>query len=124
MFSAKEILHWVEKGLVSLPFDKEPQALYNPVTYALSVGGKRLRPMMCLLSYQLFNEHIDDYILMPALGLELFHAFTLAHDDIMDGAEIRRGQATLHHKWSTNTAILSGDVMCIYAYSLIAQSAP
>ncbi|MCL2501891.1 MAG: polyprenyl synthetase family protein [Bacteroidales bacterium] len=124
MFSLKELHSRIEKGLASLPFDKEPQALYHPVAYSISVGGKRIRPTMCLLSHQLFSRHIDDYVLMPALGLELFHAFTLAHDDIMDGADIRRGQATLHRKWNTNTAILSGDVMCIYAYSLMAQSAP
>ena len=124
MYSIEEIHHWVEKGLTSLPLDKEPAALYRPVAYALSAGGKRLRPVMCLLSFQLFNEHIDDHVLMPALGLELFHAFTLAHDDIMDGAEIRRGQPTLHRKWNTNTAILSGDVMCIYASSLMSQCTP
>ena len=124
MYSIEELQHWIDKGLTSLPFNKEPRELYHPVIYALSVGGKRLRPMMCLLSFQLFNEHIDDHVLMPALGLELFHAFTLAHDDIMDGAEIRRGQPTLHLKWNINTAILSGDVMCIYASSLISQCLP
>ncbi|MCL2726910.1 MAG: polyprenyl synthetase family protein, partial [Bacteroidales bacterium] len=94
MFSIKEIVNRIEKELAALPFDNEPQALYQPVAYMMAVGGKRLRPALCLLSYQLFAQEIDDRVLMPALGLELFHAFTLAHDDIMDGADIRRGQPT------------------------------
>jgi len=121
MFSAEEIRGWIEKGLAALPFYTEPQGLDDPVIYMVAVGGKRLRPTLCLLSYNLFKKEIDDNVLMPALGLELFHAFTLAHDDIMDAAEIRRGQPTLHRKWNTNTAILAGDVLCMYAYSLIAQ---
>jgi len=124
MFTTKEIVDRIEKGLAALPFDKEPLALYQPVAYMMAMGGKRLRPTLCLLSYQLFAKEIGDQALMPALGLELFHAFTLAHDDIMDGADIRRGKPTLHHKWNNNTAILSGDVMCIYAYSLMMQCAP
>ena len=123
MFLTKEIVNRIEKGLAALPFDVEPQALYQPVAYIMAVGGKRLRPTICLLSNQLFTDEIDDRALLPALGLELFHAFTLAHDDIMDGADIRRGKPTLHHKWNNNTAILSGDVMCIYAYSLMMQCA-
>jgi len=124
MFSIEEIHCCIEKGLAALPLDKEPQALYQPVAYSISVGGKRLRPVLCLLSYNLFRKHFDNHIIMPSLGLEMFHAFTLAHDDIMDGADLRRGQPTLHNKWSINTAILSGDVMCIYAYSLMALCEP
>ena len=124
MFSIKEISERIEKGLTITPFNKEPHGLYDPVAYMVSVGGKRLRPVLCLLSCNLFTNEIDDNVLMPALGFELFHAFTLAHDDIMDAAEIRRGQPTLHYKWNTNTAILSGDVMCIDAYSLISQCSP
>ena len=124
MFSLEEIHRWIEKGLAALPFDQEPKGLYHPVTYMISVGGKRLRPTVCLLSCNLFSGQMDDRVLMPALGLELFHAFTLAHDDIMDGADIRRRQPTLHRKWNTNTAILSGDVMCIGAYTLISKCAP
>ena len=124
MFSIKEIYERIEKGLSTLPLDKEPQALYQPVVYMMAVGGKRLRPTLCLLSCNLFRDDWDNEVLMPALGLELFHAFTLAHDDIMDGADIRRGQPTLHKKWGDNTAILSGDVMCIHAYSLMTQCVP
>jgi len=114
----------IERGLGNLPFHQEPKGLYDPVRYMIAMGGKRIRPMLCLMSYHLFKEEIDNGVLMPALGMELFHAFTLVHDDIMDEADIRRGEATLHKKWNTNRAILSGDVMCIDAYTLISKCAP
>jgi len=124
MFSIDEIQFRIEEGLAAMSSRKEPQGLYNPVAYMISIGGKRLRPALCLLSFNLFKKEIDDKVLMPALGLEFFHAFTLAHDDIMDAADIRRGHPTLHNKWNTNTAILSGDVMCIGAYTLISKCDP
>ena len=124
MFSIDDILCRIEKELAALPFQREPLGLYNPVTYMIAMGGKRLRPALCLLSCNLFTKEIDGHVLMPAMGLEVFHAFTLAHDDIMDAADIRRGHPTLHKKWNTNTAILSGDVMCIAAYTLISKCAP
>jgi len=124
MFSINDILSRIEKELAALPFQREPLGLYNPVSYMIAMGGKRLRPTLCLLSYNLFSKEMDDKVLMPAMGLEVFHAFTLAHDDIMDAAEIRRGHPTLHKKWNINTAILSGDVMCIVAYTFISKCAP
>lgn len=99
-------------------FDREPTGLYAPVNYIMELGGKRLRPILALLGYELFQE---DY--QPALPLayaiEVFHNFSLVHDDIMDAAPLRRGQATVHQKWNLNTAILSGDVMLIYAYDYL-----
>lgn len=102
------------------PFDRDPTGLYTPVNYIMELGGKRLRPILALLGYELFQE---DY--QPALPLayaiEVFHNFSLVHDDIMDAAPLRRGQATVHQKWNLNTAILSGDVMLIYAYDYLLQ---
>ena len=120
----QHIREQIEKGLSNLPFHKEPKGLYDPVLYMMAMGGKRVRPMLCLLSYHLFRENIDNSVLQPALGLELFHAFTLSHDDIMDDADLRRGKTTLHKRWNTNRAILSGDVMCIEAYTLISKCTP
>jgi geranylgeranyl diphosphate synthase type II len=124
MYAIRDLHDWVEKAIVSLPMPEEPQGLYAPVSYMMSVGGKRIRPLLCLLSYNLFNDHIKDTILFPAVGLEIFHGFTLVHDDIMDNAFVRRGQDTVYKKWNANTAILSGDVMCIMAYQYICQANP
>ncbi len=122
MHSDSELRQLVNQSITGLALDREPEELYDPISYSLSVGGKRVRPVLCLLCYQLYNERIDPTVLMPALGLEVFHGFTLLHDDIIDKADIRRGQPTVHKKWGTNAAILSGDAMCIDAYRLIAQS--
>lgn len=101
-------------------FDREPSALYTPVNYIMELGGKRLRPILALMAYELFQE---DYkpALPLAYAIEIFHNFSLVHDDIMDAAPLRRGQATVHTKWNANTAILSGDVMLIYAYDYLLQ---
>lgn len=111
----------IEDGLNSYNFGKQPIQLYEPIRYILSLGGKRLRPVLTLMAHQLFNE---DYkkALFPALGIEVFHNFTLLHDDIMDKAPLRRGNATVHTKWDDNTAILSGDVMLIKAYELLSKT--
>ncbi len=122
MYSEEKLRELVNQAIVQLELSRDPEALYAPISYSLSVGGKRIRPVLCLLCYQLYHERLDDAILMPALGLEVFHGFTLIHDDIMDKAEIRRGQPTVHKKWNTNTAILSGDAMSIEAYRLISQA--
>ena len=119
MFTLQEIDAVVEKGLASLNLKLEPKELYQPIEYMISVGGKRLRPKMCLISYNLFSDKIEKHILNPALALEVFHGFTLIHDDIMDKADIRRGQKTVYKKWNSNIAILSGDVMSIKAYELL-----
>ena len=113
----EEYLKAIEKGLGSYHFGGEPDRLYEPIRYILSIGGKRIRPVLTLMSCHLFR---DDFLqaLYPAMGVEVFHNFTLLHDDIMDDAPIRRGMATVHEKWDANTAILSGDVMMIKAYDL------
>lgn len=101
-------------------FSKEPKELYEPIEYILSIGGKRIRPYLCLLACQLFSGDIKA-ALPAAYALEIFHNFTLLHDDIMDQADIRRGHETVHKKYDTNTAILSGDVMLVYAYEFISK---
>jgi len=120
MMTSDEILRVVNQGLESLPYDRKPASLYEPIRYVLSLGGKRIRPVLMLLSYNLFREHPEE-ILMPALGLETYHNYTLLHDDLMDNADVRRGQPTVHKKWDANTAILSGDSMLVLAYQRVAQ---
>ena len=93
----------MNEGLDALQYDRKPTSLYEPIRYVLSLGGKRIRPVLMLLSYNLFKEHPED-ILMPALGLETYHNYTLLHDDLMDNADVRRGQPTVHKKWDANTA--------------------
>ncbi len=121
MFAIEELDKFVENGLSALNLRMEPKELYEPIEYMISIGGKRLRPELCLLTYNLFSDKIEKPILYPALALEIFHGFTLIHDDIMDKAELRRGQQTVHKKWDDNIAILSGDVMSIQAYQLLAN---
>ncbi|MCI1640328.1 MAG: polyprenyl synthetase family protein [Bacteroidales bacterium] len=106
----------------NITFTENPEGLYDPLRYMISVGGKRLRPKLCLISYALFKDNFDDTILQPAAGLEIFHGFTLIHDDIMDKSGLRRGKPTVWRKWNEDTAILSGDVMCIESYRRIARA--
>lgn len=101
-------------------FNKEPDGLYQPISYILSLGGKRLRPILTLMSVDLFNGNVEKAII-PALGIEMFHNFTLVHDDIMDKADVRRGQVTVHKKWDENRAILSGDAMLLLANQMMLQ---
>jgi geranylgeranyl diphosphate synthase type II len=110
----------IEDQIQMLEGMKRPEGLYAPIKYVLSMGGKRLRPTLCLASAALFGDYST--AVLPAIGLEIFHNFTLLHDDIMDQAEVRRNQPTVHKKWDNNTAILSGDVMLIKAYELIIKS--
>ncbi|MBR1448008.1 MAG: polyprenyl synthetase family protein [Prevotella sp.] len=120
MITSDEILRIVNEGLEALPYDRRPMSLYEPIRYVLSLGGKRIRPVLMLLGYNLFREHPED-ILMTALGLETYHNYTLLHDDLMDNADLRRGHQTVHKKWDANTAILSGDSMLVLAYQRVAQ---
>ena len=120
MMTSEEILKVVNQGLESLPYDRKPTSLYDPIRYVLSLGGKRIRPVLMLLGYNLFKENPED-ILMTALGLETYHNYTLLHDDLMDNADVRRGCPTVHKKWDANTAILSGDSMLVLAYQRVAQ---
>ena len=103
-----------------LPFPAKPQSLYDPCRYLLQLGGKRIRPILCLMANELFGE-INDDAWNGASGIELFHNFTLIHDDIMDKSPLRRGQATVHTKYGMVAGILSGDVMCLYAYKQFAN---
>lgn len=122
MVTFEEIDSYLEKGIALLDAAEQPQELYNPIRYILSIGGKRIRPKLCLLTYSLFKDTIDDAAIYPALGLEIFHEFTLIHDDIMDKSDMRRGMPTVHKKWNDNIAILSGDVMSILAYKYMAKA--
>ena len=121
MKSIKELRYILEKELASISFKDDPCDLYAPINYMLSLGGKRMRPILLLLAHQLFNKNLKDAI-KPALGIEVFHNFTLLHDDIMDDAPLRRGLKTVHEKWSPNVAILSGDTMLVQAYQLISEA--
>lgn len=120
MLTISEIQSLVSDRMCSLDWSKEPKDLYAPIEYVLSLGGKRLRPVLTLMSCNLFSEKVED-ALMPALGIEVFHNFTLLHDDVMDNAPIRRGKPTVHAKWNENVAILSGDAMLVKAYELFVQ---
>lgn len=105
-----------------IQFQAQPEGLYDPLRYMIAIGGKRLRPRLCLLTYGIFANELGSHILEPAAGLEVFHTFTLIHDDIMDRSPLRRGHDTVWKKWNEDTAILSGDVMCIDAYKRIAKA--
>ena len=122
MIAQEKIEEAVRRLFSTLEFTREPEGLYDPLRYMVSIGGKRLRPRLCLTVYSLFNDTLGPEILGPAAGLEVFHTFTLIHDDIMDRSLMRRGHETVWKKWSPDTAILSGDVMCIDAYKRIAQA--
>ena len=110
----------VDDTLAALPLECEPQGLYAPIRYVLSLGGKRIRPVLMLMAYNLYREDVKP-CLMPAIGLETYHNFTLLHDDLMDRAEMRRGKACVHRKWNDNTAILSGDNMLVLAFQYMMQ---
>lgn len=120
MKNSKELLQMVNDYLDKLPYDRQPQSLYDPIKYVLSMGGKRIRPVMMLLAYNLYKEDPES-ILMQACALETYHNYTLLHDDLMDNADVRRGNPTVHKKWDANTAILSGDTMLVVAYQRMAQ---
>lgn len=119
MNTADDILKKVNGFLASLPYDRQPASLYEPIRYVLSMGGKRIRPVLMLLAYNLYRED-PEQILMQAVALETYHNYTLLHDDLMDNADLRRGHQTVHKKWDPNTAILSGDSMLVLAYQRMA----
>ena len=120
MKTADEILSMVNEFLANLPYERKPKSLYDPIRYVLSMGGKRIRPTLMLLGYNLFKDN-PEKILMNAVALETYHNYTLLHDDLMDNADLRRGHETVHKKWDANTAILSGDSMLVLAYERMAQ---
>lgn len=121
MKTFNEISQIISTELSQINWSKEPRGLYEPIGYVLSMGGKRIRPALTLMACNLFSDDLQP-VVNSALGLEIFHNFTLLHDDIMDKADVRRGQPTVHKKWDDNTAILSGDVMQISAYQFMAQT--
>ena len=120
---AEELLVKVNDFLDNLKYERKPSGLYDPVKYVLSMGGKRIRPVLMLLSYGLFKDDVES-VLMPACALETYHNYTLLHDDLMDNADMRRGNETVHRKWDANTAILSGDSMLVLAYERMAKCNP
>ena len=120
MKTSKEILGIVSRYIDSLPYDRQPQSLYDPVKYVLSAGGKRIRPSFVLMAYNIFRDDVET-ALPAAAALETYHNYTLLHDDLMDNADMRRGRPTVHKKWDANTAILSGDTMLSLAYLHLAK---
>jgi geranylgeranyl diphosphate synthase, type II len=123
MFSIEELQEKIANSLKQLPVYAEPTGLYQPISYTLEQGGKRLRPLLALISTQIFGGN-PDKALPAATAIEIFHNFTLLHDDIIDQAPIRRGRDTVHKKWNINTAILSGDTMFAIAFGQLAKSDP
>ena len=121
LFTNSEILALFEHYIAQMPTPKEPQRLYAPIKYGLEEGGKRIRPTLLMLTYNLYAEDIER-ALMPAMAVEIFHNFTLLHDDIMDNAAVRRGRPSVPAKWGNNVAILSGDAMLILAYSYLQRT--
>ncbi|MCQ2143087.1 MAG: polyprenyl synthetase family protein [Bacteroidales bacterium] len=122
MITEVQIEETLKELFEKIEFTVEPAGLYDPLRYTIAIGGKRVRPRLCLLVYSLFKDSFDESILSPAEALEVFHTFTLLHDDIMDKSALRRGMPTVHVRWSDNTAILSGDVMSIDSYRRIAKA--
>ena len=122
MIAEKRLDQAVKDLFDGIRFQQEPQGLYDPLRYMIAIGGKRIRPRLCLTTYGIYKDTFTDGILQPAAGLEVFHTFTLIHDDIMDRSPLRRGNPTVWKKWSEDTAILSGDVMCIDAYKRMAHA--
>ena len=120
MLTSKQIQEMVKRGIADMPFDRKPEELDAPIRYVLSLGGKRLRPALMLMAYNLYKENAEE-ILPVAIGLETYHNYTLLHDDLMDHASVRRGNPTVHVKWDENTAILSGDTMLVMAYQYVAR---
>ena len=112
----------IKELFAGLRFTAEPAGLYDPLRYMMDIGGKRIRPRLCLTAYALYKDSLNEEILSPAAAIEVFHSFTLIHDDIMDKADVRRGVPTVYRKWDENTAILSGDVMSIESYKLLAKA--
>ena len=110
----------INREILQLNWDREPKGLYAPIAYTLAAGGKRVRPQLAIIASQMFGGKDED-VLPAALALEIFHNFTLLHDDVMDHAEVRRGRPTVHIQWNENTAILSGDQMMIEAYTQLSK---
>lgn len=123
MKTAEQLLSEINAYIDNLPYDRKPMSLYEPIRYVLSIGGKRIRPVLMLLAYNLYKDD-PERIFPSACALETYHNYTLLHDDLMDCAPMRRGHQTVHEKWDANTAILSGDSMLVLAYERMQQCRP
>lgn len=123
MYNIEELSQKIESQCKELPIYSSESTLYEPIKYIMEDGGKRMRPMLTLLAANIFNDNIED-AMSSAIALELYHNFSLLHDDIMDKASLRRGRPTVHIRWNENTAILSGDAMLILSYQTLSQGAP
>ena len=119
-YTAPQLLDQINAYLEQMPYSRPPKGLYEPIAYELSLGGKRVRPVLMLMAYNIYKEDVER-ILPQAAGLETYHNHTLLHDDVMDKADMRRNKPTVHNVWNDNTAILSGDAMLILAYRLMAE---
>jgi len=119
-YTSADLENKINMAINELDYEKEPNSLFQPISYILSLGGKRLRPILAYMSTNLFDDDVDKTA-SPAIALEIFHNFSLLHDDLMDKASIRRGHPTVHKKWNANTAVLSGDAMLIDAYKHIVK---
>ena len=121
MFNSSELLVKINDFISHLAYGKEPAGLYEPIQYAMSLGGKRLRPVLMMMAYNLYRDDVDA-ILSQAAGIETYHNYSLLHDDLMDNADLRRGKPTVQKKWSKNTAVLSGDAMLVISFRLMTSS--
>lgn len=117
----KQVVEIINNYIKEIDLNREPKNLYAPIEYVLSIGGKRVRPQLMLLAYKLYKDNFDE-VLPAAAAIEVYHNFTLLHDDLMDNSDVRRNKPTVHKVWDDNTAILSGDAMLILAYHLLAKS--
>lgn len=124
MYTATQLLDKINEYISELQFTRKPKGLYDPVEYVLSLGGKRIRPVLMMMAHNLYkDENISD-VLSSAVGVEIYHNYTLLHDDLMDKADVRRNKPTVHKVWDDNTAILSGDAMLVLAYQFISNCSP
>lgn len=120
IYTSSQLLDKINKFIAELDYKRPPVGLYEPVEYTLALGGKRIRPVLMLMAYNIYKVEVDD-ALPAAAAIETYHNYTLLHDDLMDKADLRRGNPTVHKKWDENTAILSGDTMLVLAYKLMTQ---
>ncbi len=114
MFTASQLLDKINNHISEIQFTRTPKGLYEPIEYILSLGGKRIRPVLMLMAYNLYREDVAS-VYDPAIAIEVYHNHTLLHDDLMDRSDMRRGKPTVHKVWNDNTAVLSGDAMLILA---------
>ena len=121
--SSEILIQSINSYIKSIPYSRQPFGLYDPIEYVLDLGGKRLRPVLMLLAYNMYKENVES-IYSQAAGIETYHNFTLLHDDLMDNADMRRGKPVVHKKWNENAAILSGDAMLILSYQFMMNNCP